>query len=1013
MADNSVSTGRGVPGPNASGSKHHGSRGTGQVYYRFAIRMTSELVRKSVGGTEFHPFHAAVYELIFGEAVRNTGFIRYEQYKSKARQTNFGDFKGFKPGAVVGYGVAKTVIDWIGIVPRLKPYRIDDGGNPPQVLPDVPGGYSEVMELNSAIAPLAKDASHIIHARTGVHVGDARVWKRLKEPARSMAISEMRQIAELMLELDDEAYLGLIKNLPDIRENYWGKAPRIDVERIVRFREHLQKLSKESKKRANSRKLQQLEVDTTETSLVGLEALYFQSVIYDQAWREEHNPTTQLSEALLDLIGEGKREDFGKVEAKYKKLLTEARISRSQLDTLIKSFTRSFEVRAASFARHVLSQHLRILEYYGARTDPAELEREFTAVKLASIQRVFNKQTYSSLNNINNAIHNTEQEFEKLANRYPLVRYVNFWEIYHGAMNSRYGKKGEFSPGWFSILVSQTRSSIRKILKELESSDYIWKGDIIVNGALKRFGMYEANPNARTHNAMLTSIVHRKMADVASSEAIKDLLLAALALALSLSGVGLLVGIGVVYSLVDVYLMAEDYEALGDRKAAGFSSEDPPSDFWILLSVAGAAADVAGIAKVAQLGRGVKLAENTAELGNAIKVVSRTDKTLAKNLRAAEKHKRKLEKALRKLEKVEESLRKAAKAADQHKSGLAEAFVDFRKVAMSAQSVGAGLTELVSVSYYLGRLGFSKFRHFVLELSRRGLLDNVAKGAEYDEVIKLLPKDELAKLMVAHKRGLAKGVVDLKRIAELDGLISEKLSELAEVKDLKGKIWKRRNKKNVPKNPSAKNSPYNTLAPEHQRLMDEAERLERLVAELRAEKANLAPPKTKRSGNWGNDVEAMTRARDGWKSMESATTKTIDSVRKARDGTIEMLQHKALEFPKQSELEKKVVGLVGEISRKFDSQNYKDLVKQFNNNTIPRGKDYFKFTLPKNWRDAGAKVIVEIRVVSDKALDLTKVREIGNARMRELFPPNAILNIQPVSPEDVWSELAKIRMKAR
>lgn len=382
-----------------------------------------------------------------------------------------------------------------------------------------------------------------------------------------------------------------------------------------------------------------------------------------------------------------------------------------------------------------------------------------------------------------------------------------------------------------------------------------------------------------------------------------------------------------------------------------------------------------GFAGLLKAGKGASLASDAAKMTQLVTKVEKVNSKAARLLEKGLKNKQKLEAAVLK----------------------------FKKATTSSKSIGAGLNAAIEVAFYLARMGIVKFDHFVLEFSRRGYLKNIDKALESKDVIAKLDPEDLRILREAHAKGLGKGAKALERLKELDAIVKSKERELAKVKESASEVWKKRNRKGVKKND--KSSDYHTLKPRHDALMKRRDELKKELATLRSEKRLLDPPSKKTAGQWGEDVEEATRLQDGWPAMDSKTTKTIDSARAGANNTVEVMQHKTLVEPSVDELGKKVKASISDTRKNFNSQNYKDLVKQFNNDTIPKGKSHFKRSLPTDWRDPKMKIYLEIRVLSQSPMELKEIRRIAENLFSEQFPANAKLTIKNITPEKVHTVL--------
>ena len=744
-----------------------GNRGTGAVTYHFRLptsnrlRAVAQQVKAlSKGRWAFEPFHLNVYVLLFGPQVKNTRFVADRQYATKARQTYFGDYSGLLNGNTFSYDVSKKVIDWVGRILKVTPAAITINGKRIADIERIADigihRQLESIKINAALNKLPPEARHIFHTNIGVDISDARVWKRLIID-RGRALDELNKIVTLLGELDDEAYVALIKNLPRIHNASGNHAPRLDLERLIRFRASLEKLKTKSDDRALKGRQLELKLEQEATSLVGLHELYFlvkerngmpEWFIHSQSVDPGAMPDNKylLSPRLTKL-----NEQISLIQAKNN-------IGPNTLQKLEKQFLEDFQRRAAAFARRQLNRYLRLLEFYAKRTDADSMAREINAYLQETLTKIFKKTPSASLTKIKEAVKERSRKYDELITRFPIMTYVAFWDMYWHAHNNRHQKHTfVFNIGIWNIILSETRKSIIKVSNELKDDpSYIWKGDIFAEKALERFGMYAEVANGKTHNAMLTDMVKRKLrAQQNSGGHLAIILGTVVAIALSLTGVGLLIAAGTVISIVvsihEVYLMIEDQGGKKIRKKAGFSSQDPPSDFWILITFASIGADVGGFVKLLKAGKGSNLAKGAKEM----------------------------DQLLNKAETVSKKLREVLEAGKKNKENLEVAWLQVKAFTQKFGSLNDAVDQLAEAAYYLARLGLTQFNHFVIELARRGLLKQINKSSSYNEIMAKLPKDTQQLLKQAHGKGLDKGLKDLdKTINATDHQVSARSKPL-------------------------------------------------------------------------------------------------------------------------------------------------------------------------------------------------------------------------------------------
>ncbi|MET0069709.1 MAG: hypothetical protein ABW096_06685 [Candidatus Thiodiazotropha sp.] len=949
-----------------------GNRGTGEILYHFKLPTTDKLRELYVRPDD--DFHVAVWLLIFGPEVRKTKFVAYGQY------TRHKWVKGqnLLDGATFNYRFSSRAMSWMGLMPRLTPFLVTDANG--NTVEDS-AGYGEQAALIEELDAGRKDVTDIVQGNIGFDLGDGELWKSLDPFERSKATEELAEIVAILGDLDDAAYVELLRDLPPVYRGYRkpNKRRRIDLKKLREFRVSLKKLKEETESRARKVGLTEFDSALETATLVGCHELYFKE--------KELEQKAALPYANMALLGSGysgsSREAEDPEVVRLRKEIQAIRDAKGfRPDTLGKltaKFRKTFEKRAAAFSRKQLLNYQRLFEHHLARTDPREMMAAIRNHGAVTVERLFDEKSLQSPDAMFKAIAESRTAYQELIRRFPLMQYTNFWTIVEKAHKD---PKKAFSIAHFNLMVAQTRKAIAAMLKELEDSSYAWKGDIAINAALQSFGMYADKSEGQTHNTMLTDIVQRKMRSEKNKGIFKGILLAILALALSFSGVGILVAGGVALSLYDVYSMIGDQAEIRRQNLAGFSSLTPPSDFWILLAVAGAGADVGGLVKLMNAGKAVETVSSARALDDLL------IKAEVKSMKA----------------------RKAAHAARTAKADLDNAFANFKKVASSAQSIGAGFNEMVVLSYNLGRLGLKEFRHFILELSHRKLLAQIPDTADFDAILRALPEDSVKQLRKIHSEGIIKARKELEELDELIEATRELGEEVLDAEKAAAELWARRSRKGVSRNPKDTKSPFNTLREAHQEAIKRRDRLRIELKALKAELRRLRPPSKSTPADWGRDAEHWVRVvtdrkkwpnKRPWPDMQSQTTKSVDSVRAGPGGAPEVMQSKAIVHPTQDELVKKIHEKIRQVERNLNSHSYKDLVRQFNDGTIPVSSVDLKVTLPQNWRDPTMRVYLEIPVISHTPLDVDAARAVAETLFRLKFPPNAILNVRVVTEDEI------------
>lgn len=972
MPNDEVVSDRGTDTDDAGGKV--GDRGTGDITYFFRVTINDEL--RCIRKTSNRDYHKAMLIQVFGPTLTATPFMRGPQFAAVKWSTD--PIPSGKP--TYFYMLPKWLIRKIGRIPVLPVESIRDAAG--KEVPDA-DSYSGQIALAVKTRDIEQDIMTILKDGIEFDPNDAKIWQGMEPGDLIQTLGDVTAIAELMRELDDVALIEVMRTTRPMRRSYGKRPPRISSDKVWAFRNKLEALKKETDTRERQAEIAAYDEALDSATLYGCAELYFKLIELDNTpsiytgGEAEFSGTSKMTEEKsprqIELQGE------------IDQILHEKGFKPDTLGKLIKKFEKSLEKRAAAFARQKIAHNLRLFDYYAARTNRAAMLAAIHQQGAYLIGSMFDAASQQSFETASAALAQHNKVHATLIRQYPLMRYANFWALLE---DSQKGLKRNFSPAHFQVLVTKTRAALREILTKLDSASYVWKGDVMINGALAAFGMVPEANAPHGYNAMLSDIVQRKMRRAQKTGIWKGLLLTAAAIALTLTGVGALVVIGtsvsLVLSLVEVYTMIEDRSELKSQNLSKFGSRAPPSDFWLLLACAGAAADVGGLVKVISVSKLAAAAENVKALDNL------------------------LFEAGIKSERVRQSARKLRAI----KVDVENAKRELAKVAMSPQSIGGGMNEGSQMAYQLARLGLRKFQHFLLELPRTHLPARIPDTSDADKIMDALRPVEIKQLKAIHKAGLN---LARKKVADLDEILAATESvghELNAATRKAALISKKRFAPSVKQKPSDINSDYNKLRAKHHEAINNRERLKIKLSALNARVKLLSPAAERTPSSWGFIVEDWVRLtpRKGgqvWPEMHSQSLKAVDSIRKGSTGSLELMQSKAIITELPSSLEKAVSDKIREAHGIFKSSRYTDLARDFNLNKFAKAADHHGLPLPKNWRDPAVKIHLEIPILTDALVDVPAVRAATIKLFYEKFPKNAVLRIRTVTRDEVSEVLTR------
>ncbi|MBU3032263.1 hypothetical protein [Paracoccus marinaquae] len=940
---------------------------TGRVDYYFWVPTSDGMKARHQTPAKVRDFHLEVWDQLFGPKVRQTSYVRHGGYDALVPKLT-------PPGKElperIAYSLPKYVIDKVGIIPRIKPARIVRDGEDY----DAPETFSAQSGLLETLEAGPADTQTILYRNIGFYLEDATFWKSLPLDQQGAALAEVTRAVALLGDLDDAAHVELLETLPPVYQARRGQIAKLDFARIRRFNAQLEKLKAATESRARKSQLIGYDAALETASLVGCHELYFLRKDYHDAPYEGGGEMVIISGTGRAVAPKPSAQRL-RLEAAYHRMLAEKGFNHATLGKLISRFVDGFEKRTADFARKLLTNYLRIFEYHVAKTNVGRLVAEIRKHHGTLLREIFNEASLNSFESIQEALKRSGTRLKHMSREFPILKYANFWTIY--AKSHEY-LDGKFSIAHFRLMVSRTRKAIRRMLKELrDDSGYVWKGEKIVSQALAQFGIYADPKGPRTHNAMLTEIVQARLARERKKGVLKGLLLAIVALALSLSGVGALVVIGAAIGLADVYMMIGDQVEIQSRKLAGFSDQDPPSDFWILLAVAGAGADVAGLAKLLSAGKSAALARSAGDLRDLlVKAEVASDKVL-----------------------------EAAEAARVVRIEIDDAVAAAKKTS-NALADAAGARHLSDIAYGLARLRLSEFDHFLLELAHRKVLSAIPDSTDLNVILRALDSATEARLRRLWQAGVTRA---RDRLANLDELI-EAAEEVGKQKnkatqaatDFYEKFRKHAKNRKDPK------GPYLARREEHYALKRVAERLELKEKALKAQIRKLKPRSGQTSSAWGYDAEDAIKVIDDWPDLGS-NIKAVDSIRVPRDngGIIDVMQSKAVVDPLESELVTKVSAKMREALGKMKSDKWARLRRGIEEGTTPLPSELENLKLPANWQSETIRFRLEIPIVTDAAMDLVTLRKEVLPLFKDLFPPNAVLKLRTISEDEIVNALKR------
>lgn len=602
------------------------------------------------------------------------------------------------------------------VLPKLKPTKKFTKEGDLKII-DTVSKIGQTVDLIANVNELlAEDQIAILKDRVG-SILNYKYWDKVDKSFFSYDIkADMNEVITLLNNLDDEAINSMFADLTlNKRGSAWQKStPLIIHMRLLDLKSKLMGLKELSDSRAISSKNKVLDLAMADTALFGYSELFFAI--------KERNSITKTIEPAIDMKlkprtyyttqDEVRRAALAtKIEMLYQKL----GIDESAFKKVQKSFVSKFEEKTKDFALRALNKQLRLLVFERKKGYSVGLG---SSIKSAA-NKLFNIEKFNSYEGVLEYFNQLNATIQNLTERYPIIKYVNFWKIYSKSFNSN----KDFSKGLFNVQINKTIDANNELLKKFKDKSNIWDADILIKNSIQNQNIISKSPH--DHNAMLLYLIHEKQRN---ENRLKpwEIVLIGLAIVLSFAGpVGMIAAVGI--GVFEVYRMVEDQAYAKKLHISGYSSKSPPSDWWILLAVAGVGLDVGSFVK-------------------ALSVVKKTPQLI----KSADDIDQLVEMKIIKDAKIANNLKHKLKIKDQ----LGGAISDFRKTSMALGSLNSAANEFSSVAYYLAKLGFVKFEHFILELARHKLLDKIGESDSLAKIIKTLSPEDLKYLKKKHLKAI-------------------------------------------------------------------------------------------------------------------------------------------------------------------------------------------------------------------------------------------------------------------
>ncbi len=642
------------------------------------------------------------------------------------------------------------------VLPTLRPSKVFTKEGNEQII-DTVSNISQTIELIANVnEQLSEDQIAILKDKAG-DILNFEYWDKVDKSFYNSQINkELKEVIALLDDLDDQALNSLFTDLSLNKPGRaWQKStPFIIHENLINLKSKLIGLKELSKSRGLSSKNKEYDLAIADTNLIGFSELFFTI--------KERNSISKTIEPAIDMKlrpteyytieDEKRRAELAiKIEGLYQKLET----NEGAFEKMQKSFISKFEEKTKDFALRALNKQLRLLVFERKKGYSVKLGQ---AIKSAA-SKLFDINKFKSYQGVLSYFDELNITIQNLTEKFPIIKYVNFWKIYSNSFNSN----KDFSKGLYNVQVNQLIDANNELLKKFKDKSNIWDAEILIKKSIQNQNIISKSP--RDHNAMLLYLIHEKQR---KENRLKpwEIVLIGLAIVLSFAGpIGMIAAAGI--GVFEVYKMVEDQTYAKKLNISGYSSKSPPSDWWIILAVAGVGLDVGSFV-------------------NALTVVKKTPRLI----KSADDIDELLEKKIIQDAKIGGNLKHKLRIKDQ----LGNAIADFKSVSMAVGSLNSAANEISRVAYHLAKLGFVKFEHFILELARNKLLDKIADIGELGEsdsfikIIKHLSPEDLKYLKKKHVKAI-EGIKLTGTLGEA-GLTSGKKALFINIEELSPKLLK-------------------------------------------------------------------------------------------------------------------------------------------------------------------------------------------------------------------------------